>query len=238
MQALFQSVRGTKSLVVSLCLTTTLLFTTSCGKDGGNNIDIPGIRGPIVNIIEDTIIISFVYEKFAIPAGARFKIPNYEHSYVEISPDLESNGTLLQLQISLQDVMGGDLETLDPQRLPGGRPLPGVASGELPAVAFTIEEFHNVSLYLGKHVYGVFVPVKLPLKESIPTFRFYIDGKRMGNISLVGKDSNGENDGVLLMLDLAAETKQLLQEIADQHAYGGNYGSGGRRGGRSRRGRR
>ena len=103
---------------------------------------------------------------------------------------------------------------MDPLTLPGGRALPGVASGTLPAIAFTIEKFHNISMYLGPEVFGVFVPVKLGLEGSILSARFYSDEKRIGNISIVGEDENGENAGVLLMLSMAGSTKRYLKSVA------------------------
>jgi hypothetical protein len=98
------------------------------------------------------MMISMVFENVQLDGGLRYNIPKYKYSFLEISPDLESNGTLMQVSVSLKDIVDGGLDQLDPQKLPGGRNLPGVASGSLPAVAFSIEKFHNMSLYLGKDV--------------------------------------------------------------------------------------
>jgi len=207
----------TKSIVLTTCLAMTLFFSTSCNHH--ENVKIPGMTGPTVNIQEDLIVVTFIYQKFTVPSEARFQIPNYDHSFVTISPNGENGGTILEFTIAIEDILNGDLDTQDPQRLPGGRPLPGVASGELPAVAFTLsDQFFDITLYLGNNVYGVFVPIELPFDDTIPTFRFEIEGKRLGNISLVGKDENGENSGVLLMLDLAANTKRMLRRIARRYA--------------------
>lgn len=210
------TVSRVKTLTISVLFAGFALFSTSCG-DGGSakNIQIPGVVGPKVTLLQDNILISMVFENINIAGGLRYNIPKYDNSYLEISPDLQSNGTLMAVSISLQDVFNGDLDQLDPQALPGGRPLPGVVDGRLPAVAFTIEKFKNMSFYLGSSVFGMFIPLKkLDIGGSIVTARFYTGKTRTGNISLVGEDTNGENAGFLLMLDMGSKTKKRLKKVA------------------------
>lgn len=190
-----------------------------CGSGtDGRNPEIPGIQGPTVNLIEDNIVIGIVFETVELDAGVRVPIPEYEHSFIELSPHLQSGGTVLSAIISLQDVFDDELAAQDPERLPGGRPLPGVPSGELPAVAFTVKSFSDMSFYVGNNVYGVFFPVDLGIDQIIATYRFYIEGRRSGNISVVGNDENDEFGGVLLMLDLNAATVRQLKKIAKKYA--------------------
>lgn len=208
-----------KTLTISLLFTSFAIFSTSCG-DGGSakNIQIPGVIGPKVTLLQDNVLISMVFENINIQGGLRYNIPKYDNSYIEISPDLQSDGTLMAVSVSLQDVFGGGLDQLDPQALPGGRPLPGVVNGRLPAVAFTIEKFKNMSFYLGPKVFGMFVPLKgLNIGGSIVTARFYTGKTRTGNISLVGEDTNGENSGLLLMLDMGSSTKKRLKKVANKY---------------------
>ena len=210
------TVSRVKTLTISLLLASFALFSTSCG-DGGSakNIQIPGVIGPKITLLQDNVLISMVFENIKIDGGLRYNIPKYKNSYIEISPDLQSEGTLMAVSVSLQDVFNGNLDQLDPQALPGGRPLPGVVDGRLPAVAFTIEKFKNMSFYLGPRVFGIFVPLKkLNIGGSIVTARFYTGKTRTGNISLVGEDSNGENSGILLMLDMGKKTKKRLKKVA------------------------
>lgn len=194
-----------------------LLFSTSCGDNDLNNIKIPGVTGPKVNIVRDNVVVTLVFETLRIDAGARFPIPNYEHSYVEVSPDLKTGGTMMVASISLQDVFFNDLLLLPKQTLPGGRPLPGVVGGELPAVAFNIPEFHNMTFYIGNDFYGIFFPFHVGVKGVIATFRFYQDGDRIGHISLVGADENNENAGFLLLLDLSPSMKKRLKRLAEYY---------------------
>lgn len=208
--------RRVKTLIISLLFTSFAIFSTSCG-DGGSarNIQIPGVIGPKVTLLQDNVLITMVFENIKLQGGLRFNIPKYQDSYIEISPDLQSSGTLMAISVSLQDLFNGGLDQLDSQSLPGGRALPGIIGGELPAVAFTIEKFRNMSFYIGPRVFGFFVPLeKLDIGSSIVTARFYTGKTRTGNISLVGADSNGENAGLLLMLDLGKKTKKKLKRIA------------------------
>jgi hypothetical protein len=195
----------------------TLGFATSCGSGSGSNIQIAGMKGPTVTLMQDNLLISMVFENLQMDGGLRYNIPKYNYSYLEVSPDLQSAGTLMSISISLKDLINGGLDQLDPQKLPGGRNLPGVAAGALPAVAFSIEKFHNMSFYLGKDVFGIFVPAKVGVDGAIASFRYYISQQRAGTISLVGNDEKGENAGVLLMLDMKGQAKSNLMKVYKQY---------------------
>ena len=56
----------------------------------------------------------------------------------------------------------------------------------------------------------------LGIGNSVVTARFYSSGSRVGNISLVGEDTNGENSGILLMLDLG-KYKSKLKKLAKRY---------------------
>lgn len=191
----------------------TLGFATSCGQNSTSNIQIAGVNGPTVSLLQDNMLISMVFENVQLDGGLRYNIPKYKYSYLEISPDLQSNGTLMQISISTKDIVEGNLDQLDPQKLPGGRNLPGVATGSLPAVAFSIEKFNNMTVYLGKSVFGIFVPATIGVDGAIASFRYYVGDKSAGTISIVGNDANGANAGVLLLLDLKGQVKSQLMNI-------------------------
>jgi hypothetical protein len=193
-----------------------LLSFTSCnGKN--SNVKIDGVDGPTVTLLEDNLMISMVLENVQLDGGLRYNIPKYPNSYIEISPDLQSEGTMMSVSISIDDMFNDDLYGLDPQKLPGGRPLPGVVSGSLPAVAFSIEKFNNMSVYVGPEVFGIFVPVNLNVENSILSFRYYISEKRAGTVSVVGNDQDGENGGVLLMLDIKGKWKKMLKKAQKRY---------------------
>ncbi len=208
----------TRNLFLSLTLVVTAAFSTSCGESS-TQLEIPGVDGPKLTLQEDNLLISMVFENVQIDGGLRYTIPEYDASYVEVGPDLASAGTLMSINVSLDDIANGDLLLLDPQKLPGGRNLPGVASGSLPAVAFSIPNWNNMTFYLGKKFFGVFVPVEgLDIgTNNIVTARFYSGKVRAGNISLVGADENGDNAGFVLLLDLTDSVKRKMKKIAKKY---------------------
>jgi hypothetical protein len=202
-----------KTYLIAVIAIGTMGFATSCGNNSASNIQIAGIQGPHVTLMQDNLLISLVFENVQLDGGLRYNIPKYKYSYMEISPDVQSSGTLMSISISLKDIVDGGLDKLDPQKLPGGRNLPGVAGGSLPAVAFSIEKFHNMSFYLGKNIFGIFIPATVGVDGAIASFRYYINQKAAGTISLVGNDDKGENAGVLLMINLTGATKTQMMNV-------------------------
>jgi hypothetical protein len=202
-----------KTSLLTVATVVTLGFTTSCGKNDSTNVEISGVKGPTVSLLQDSMVISAVFQNIQLDGGLRYNIPKYQYSFVEISPDVESNGTLMEVSISLKDIVDGKLDQLDPQTLPGGRNLPGVSAGSLPAVAFTIEKFKNMTLYVGKDVFGIFLPASVGVEGAIASFRYYIGEKAAGTVSIVGTDTNGENSGVLLMLNMTSSVKSQMMKV-------------------------
>ena len=207
-----------RNLFLTLMIAVTAAFSTSCGESS-TQLEIPGVDGPTLTLEEDNLLISMVFEDIQLDGGLRYSIPEYDNSYLEVSPDLSTAGTLMSINVSLDDVFNGVLLLLDPQKLPGDRNLPGVASGSLPAVAFSIPNWDNMTFYLGSKFFGVFVPVSgLDIgTNNIVTARFYSGKVRAGNISLVGADENGENAGFVLLLDLSSSVKKRLKKIAKKY---------------------
>lgn len=207
-QFLKTKARGT-ALMITLV---SLLGLTACGDNsGGNNVEIPGVDGPTIELSKENLKITMTFENLVMDGGIRYGIPEYPSSWLEVGPDFQSAGTLMTMTLAIDDVLDDDLLLLDPQKLPGGRDLPGVKGGELPAVAFSVEKFSNMKFYVGPEVFGFFVPAGVDFDNGIATFRYFIGDDRAGNISIVGKDQNGENAGVLLLLDMDASTKKKLR---------------------------
>ena len=202
-----------KALILSIALSVSL-FSTSCGNSSFQ-LSIPGVTGPTVTLIGDQVLISMIIQNLQLDGGIRYAIPKYDNSYIEVSPDLQSGGTLFAAYVSLQDLFHGNLNLLPPQYLPGGRPLPGVLAGSLPAVAFSIPKLDNIAFYLGPTVFGIFVPVKMDIGSTIVTARFYIGKSAAGNVSIVGPDSTGTNSGVLLLLNLSVAQVNSLKNYSN-----------------------
>lgn len=186
------------SLAVLMAIT-----LTACGGSGkGVNTKIDGITGPDVELVNGRLVLSMVFNNIAIDGGATIPIPKYPNSSVQVGPDFQSSGTLLVLTVSVSDFVKDKGTFFDPQTLPGGRPLPSVAAGKLPAVAVQVPQLFNSVLYVGPEVLGFFVPFKkLDLAGSILTFRFHNKaGEPVGILGLVGSDAQGKNAGVLALM--------------------------------------
>ncbi len=185
---------------------------TACGGKGtGKNPLIEGVTGPDVEVVNGRLVLSMVFQSIQIDGGATIPIPKYPNSSIQVGPDFASAGTILVLTVSVSDFLG-DKGTLFPaQSLPGGRALPGIASGVIPAVAIQVKQLMNMVFYVGPEVLGVFVPFgKLDMQGAIVSFRFYNKaGEAVGLLSLVGNDAEGKNAGILAMIraDLAGILK-------------------------------
>ncbi len=191
----------TKSIFVALSLTA--LTLTGCGGGSkGENPVIDGVDGPSVEFVGGKVFLSMVLKNVQTDGGLVIPIPKYPNSTLQVGPDFNSNGTLLLLTIDAPDWLSNKGQGLDPQNLPGGRPLPGVAGGSLPAIALLIPSLNNSILYLGPQLIGFFVPFHLNTNGAIVSFRYYNkDGEAVGNLSLVGADANGKNSGILVMMN-------------------------------------
>ncbi len=199
-----------KSPLMTLLLIIGLLFTTSCGQQP-ETPNIPGIKGPFFNVQDGSVLISMTFEPINLNQGARLPIPNLENSYLELTP-AQFGGTFFQVTIDLDDIENGNFEFVDPQSLPGGRALPGIVGGTLPSVAVNVPDFLDTTFYLSNRVFGFFTPFKVNV-DAIITQRLMLAGKHIGNISLVGKDENGENSGVLLLFNLTSQGKKEIKKI-------------------------
>ena len=209
---------GKKITFITILFSLSLIFT-SCGSGtSSKNLSIPGVDGPKVNLVGDNIVIDIVFENLKVEGGARYAIPKYPSSYVELAPDLESDGTILAFSVSLDDILGDGVTRLDPLSLPGGRAIPGVSEGALPAVAFSIDKLKNMAFYVGPKIFGIWIPLKkLDLQGAMITTRFYTGETRVGNLSLVGSDQNGENAGFFLALSVSSSQKRRLERVADSN---------------------
>ncbi|MEK6577864.1 MAG: hypothetical protein AABZ55_01440 [Bdellovibrionota bacterium] len=206
--------RSPKTQVLAILIVASLGIS-SCGKGSNKNVLIDGVDGPRVNFVDNKLTMSVILKQVTIDFGLRIQIPKLPNSYVEVGPDFQSAGYMISVGIDANDLKAlthDGFNTLDPTSLPGGRPLPGVVEGQMPGLAVEIPKWHNLAFYFGADVFGTFVPVKLPIKDVIGTFRFYDGaGDRIGNISVVGKDANDKNSGFLLLVNLHGKVGQLIQ---------------------------
>lgn len=192
-----------KLLVAGLAVLVATTFTACGGGGSGSNPIIAGITGPTVEVVNGDVLLSMTFQQVSVSAGATIPIPKLPNSSIEVGPDFQSGGTLLVVTVAVADFLGSSAANFNPTELPGGRPLPGVAAGQVPAIAINVPQLFNMTFYVGPTVLGFFVPFKqLNIDGAIVTFAFYnTAGSEVGEISLVGSDASGNNAGILALVD-------------------------------------
>lgn len=199
-----------KNVLTLLTICGLAMFSVSCG-DG--NVSIPGVDGPNVHLVEDNVIISMTMQDLYMDLGATYYIPKYPNSSISLAPAIDGMGSVLQFNVSLDDMFSSDVQELDPKTLPGGRMIPGVAEGALPAVAFSLEDkMKGVAFYVGPKIFGIWIPLpKFEIYGLSWTKAFSAGSKRVGSISMFGKNMDGEHSGFFLALSTktAYEQKKL-----------------------------
>ena len=203
-----------KNHLLKCLLVVTTMMAVSCG-DNNSNMEIPGVNGPSLNISQNKILINAEFLKIDLGREAEFLIPSFTDSKLSLSPNGQG-GTNFKVELSLEEILG-DVDFRDPQSLPGGRALPGVSTGSLPGISFTVPSFHNTTVYVGKNFFGIFYPVNLGLDDGIISSRFYLGKKAVGNLSLIGADDAGENAGFLLLLSINDTTKKYLKRVLKKY---------------------
>lgn len=205
-----------KMLTALMVVAISSLTLSSCGGGSGKNVKIPGVDGPRLTFIENQMLLSLTLTEATLDFGTRVPFPKMENSYVEVGPDLQSKGYLIQVGVNLKDLqtlLKDEIQSIAPQALPGGRPLPGVVEGQLPALALVVPKLNNLVFYVGPKVFGFFIPVKFPKEMNgfMATYRFYdTEGTAIGNISVVGADSSNRDGGILVLLPIRDKTADML----------------------------
>jgi hypothetical protein len=194
-----------KTSVLVAAVLATVAMTACNGQTGGNNPVIDGIQGPTVSLVNGTLTISTVFTNVIFQGGVTIAVPHTKSSYIEVGPNLASPGMLLQVGLNMDDLafLDGNANTLPPNQLPGGRPLPGIIGGALPSIAVQVPQWDNATFYIGTAFVGIFMPLNMNAQGVMGTFLFYdSNNKQVGTISIIGSDNDGKNSGILLMLNL------------------------------------
>lgn len=126
-----------RPFMTTLLAVSALTFaTTGCGKGSGKNIKIPGVDGPRVAFVDNKMTLWVVVQGLAIDIGARVQIPHTANSFLEVGPDLQSNGSLFSIGIDIADIKklsGNGVNVLDPLTLPEVVRFPASPKASSPA---------------------------------------------------------------------------------------------------------
>lgn len=165
------------------------------------NLAIPGVIGPVIAVNGNYLTITVTLADLAVNVGADIPISGLPNSSIGVTPDVANGGgTDITFTLDFADVKAADI--ISGSTLPGGRPLPGIPAGELPAVGIQVPKLDNAVFYIGGNVFGFFIPVNLKVDGLIVSAPFYNSaGSFLGALSMVGDDSTGKNGGFLLLLN-------------------------------------
>ena len=202
-------------------LSMALLFSFSCGKQP-KLPEIPGVVGPIFNIMDGKVMITMKLLKANLNVGARLPIPKTKDSFFEVSPNVEDGGTLIVFYVDVDDLKSIDLGVSQSNTLPDGRAIPGIAGGELHDSVRVDTELLDLSFYFHKKLFGVFMPLGWDTNGMGGYWNVVLNNKNFGLLGLVASDDQGHSAGLILFLRLEAlkdrQLKKLIQ-LSEQNPH-------------------
>lgn len=198
-----------------LILISLLLF--SCGDgDDRNIVDIEVAFSKGYFEFEAGGLASFV-ELANLAIGEKRYFEHYPNSYVENRRHPETGEIRVFFHVDNDDYRL-NFESLNGRELgglPGGRPVPGAqryGGGDGAGNGFVAHsnaeyEGEEVVIYQNGRAFGIFYPLEIN-NSGIVSFRHRTSGYK-GFVSLVGKDENEENSGIILSIPEFVELRDL-----------------------------
>lgn len=157
----------------------------------------PKIQLPDVRIaFGDPVTLTLPLKDLEITVGVRIPIKDLDGAFVELIPQMGNNPATVILSVPAATFDNPAFRLRDPATLPGGRPLPRIVEGKLPAIALEIPQWRHIVFYLGLETAAIFVPTKgkdpnvqitLPISDG--------SGRDIGFITRVPQDNSGQNGG-------------------------------------------
>lgn len=197
-----------------LVLTLAMALATSCGNQPQGLPNIPGVQGPLFNVVDGQVMITFNFLTLNSNFGGRLPLPKTKNSFVEITPNIIDGGTTAQFLLDVEDLRSAGLGMSDPTTLPDGRPLPGIPGGELPAAAIHVHQILDSTLYFNSNLFGLFIPInKLNTQGLSAYYKVVIKNQDAGLLGIVPSDENGENAGFTLFLKLDTLRNKDFQKL-------------------------
>lgn len=208
-----------KALVLSLAI----VLTPSCGQQTAGLPEINGVKGPLFNVVDGQVLMTFKFLNMQVDAGLKVPIPKTKHSFLEFSPNMEDGGMMLQVYMDVEDLKSISIGVGDGNYLPDGRPLPGIPGGRLENSLRIDTQWHDISFYYHQKLFGLWIPVGFETAGISGYWNINMNNKRVGFLGLVGNDEvRGYKAGGVVLLNLdALKDKQLarLIELSKQNPH-------------------
>ena len=197
-----------------LVLTLAMALATSCGNQPQGLPSIPGVQGPLFNVVDGQVMVTFNFLTLNSNFGGRIPLPKTKNSFVEITPNIIDGGTTAQFLLDVEDLRSAGLGMSDPTTLPDGRALPGIPGGTLPAIAVNVHQILDSTLYFNSNLFGLYIPIhKLNTQGLSAYYKVVIKNQDAGLLGIVPSDANGENAGFTLFLKLDTLRNKDFQKI-------------------------
>jgi hypothetical protein len=206
--------------VMLLCFA--IVLTPSCGQQA-NLPEINGVKGPFFNVVDGQVLMTFKLLTMQVDAGIKVPIPKTKHSFMEFSPNMIDGGMMLQIYMDVEDLKAINVGVGDGNYLPDGRPVPGIPGGKLENSLRVDTQWHDISFYYHKTLFGLWIPVGFETAGISGYWNIKIKEKRIGFLGLVGNDPvNDYKAGAVVLLNLdALKDRQLsrLIELSKQNPH-------------------
>lgn len=162
---------------------------------------IPGVEGPFLNFVDGKILITMLLTEVELEGGLEVPIPRTNRSTASLQPNV-MGGSMVTVSISQEDIKEAlNVDVTDSWTLPCGRPIPGIAGGELKdGIRIDLpEDKYNLSFYYHKKIFGVYVPFNFDLPNGVASITLNWKGKPVGAIAIVGKEGDKRAAGTIFL---------------------------------------
>jgi hypothetical protein len=199
-----------------MVLTVAIVLTPSCGQQGGDLPAINGVQGPIFNVVDGQVLMTFKLLNMQVDAGFKAPIPKTVHSFFEFAPNAIDGGMMLQVYIDPADLDAINIGIGDGNYLPDGRALPGVPGGKLENSLRIDTKLHDISFYYHQKLFGLWIPVGFETAGISGYWNINMNQKRVGFLGLVGDDEQrGYKAGAVVLLNRDALKNNQLKRLLE-----------------------
>jgi hypothetical protein len=179
------------------------------------NRRIPGIDYHSVMLEDDVLLINFV-ERLRVNAFGQSRrnilVPHYVDAAVEVRKRRRDRGIFVKAKISVEDLFNKNIHALPKRALPGGRAIPGVIDGVLPATRVPLGRAGNnkvITIYQNRDVFAFFYPHEHGQRSEVTPY--YVEEVQVGHLVLIEADENGRNEGFLYVLPVTEKMRDVMR---------------------------
>jgi hypothetical protein len=194
-----------------LCLA--IIITPSCGQQG-ELPQINGVQGPLLNVVDGQVLLTMKFLNMQVDAGLKVPVPKTQNSYLEFSPNMIDGGMILQVYMDVEDLKSVNIGVGDGNYLPDGRAVPGVPGGRLENSLRIDTQWHDISFFYSKQVFGLWIPVGFETAGISGSWNIKVNQKSVGFLGLVGNDPvRNHSAGGVVFFNLDSLKDRQLQNL-------------------------